>query len=404
MCRCIQEARVTLESVIVRLRSMSAACAARALLLSSMALSALACGPAPAAEALKVLAAADIRMCGVYPLLHACPPDRLGNVVQIAAGDETTYAVTSNGSVYQWGGLGAGVLRPQLIPWLSGVSQVATSGPGGNGTCALLGNSTVQCWTGPSGQSANPVGGLAAAAVQVSFSCARLSALLFWGTWVDGTVQCWDSGATTTLAFYRSDLASGLNFHCSAGFDGTVACWGTNSFGQLGLGNGSSGSATAQTIPGLAGVTRVFSGYAASSMFAVRADGSVMGWGFNDGVLGDGSTVVRTTPVPCPGYQGATQLSIGYLTSCAAFGNGAVACTGMNDHGQVGDGTRNFQAVPQTVSGLSSVVQVAVSDHHSCALDNAGNVYCWGGNDANQVGDGIATSTDRLHPVAVVGP
>ncbi len=91
--------------------------------------------------------------------------------------------------------------------------------------------------------------------------------------------------------------------------DGTVKAWGSNSYGQLGLGN-TSNQLAPQTIPGLSGVTAVSAG--GDHSFALLANGTVMAWGHNNnGQLGLGSVTNHYSPQPIPGLTGVTALAAG---------------------------------------------------------------------------------------------
>lgn len=144
----------------------------------------------------------------------------------------------------------------------------------------------------------------------------------------------------------------------------------------------------------------------------IAADGTVWCWGLNDhGQLGDGTTVLRSTPVQVVGFPAGTLDGIWVSPSggftCAAISepgfNHRAFCWGRNDRGQLGDGTTTERHVPTLVIGLDNIVfEVVPGQDHACAYSRGGTattefVRCWGANDHGQVGDG--TSTDRATPV-----
>ena len=176
-------------------------------------------------------------------------------------------------------------------------------------------------------------------------------------------------------------VSAGCNHALALRADGSVAAWGSNSFGQLGLGGMTSVAAIAagcdhslalradgtvmavgynafgQTnVPGsLAGVVQVAAG--ANHSGARLADGSLVLWGRNV----DGECNV-------PAGLGVTnQLALGGAHSMALRGDGTVACWGLNNFGQC--------TVP---AGVGSLVSVAAGCYHSVGLRTDGTVRCWG--------------------------
>ena len=85
-------------------------------------------------------------------------------------------------------------------------------------------------------------------------------------------------------------IAAGGNHNLALKADGSVAAWGDNTEGQLGIGNLSTGSLTPEGVSGLgsgAGIIAIAAGFEHS--LALKSDGSVLAWGFNqNGELGNG--------------------------------------------------------------------------------------------------------------------
>jgi hypothetical protein len=195
-----------------------------------------------------------------------------------------------------------------------------------------------------------------------------------------GLVACWGRlpggpgtpSAVAPLPVLRSGvegatlIASGTDHDCALlGFEGPVACWGDDTFGQLGglppAGEGGEGE------PEAAG-----EGGAAADDASAMDEGDAFGSG-RSGALSRvevGSDVI--------------ELVAGDEHSCLLGGEGRVSCWGRGDSGQLGDGGRSDRREPAEVvrrSGrpLAPVTSVAAGADHTCASLRDGRVLCWGG-------------------------
>jgi len=358
-----------------------------------------------------------------------------GGVAAIAAGDYHTCAMTSAGAAFCWGRNDHGQLgdetttnRSAPVPVTGFASGAAALDAGGHSTCAVTAVGGLWCWgynsygqvgDGTTTDRLAPVvvsglaSGVASVATGAYHTCARTSA---------GAATCWGynvygelgDGTTTTfrptpvavsgLGSGVAALAVGVYHTCALTSAGGAWCWGNNELGQLG-----DGSMTIRTVPtavsGLgSGVTAIAAGNYHTS--AVIATGGVWCWGWDDGgELGNGGTLLRTTPAVVVGVGGTPGqgLAVGSLHNCVIITGGSVSCWGGNSSGQLGDGTYVSRAAPSGVVGLGSgAVTVTAGDSHTCAVTGAGALSCWGYNYYGQVGDGT-TEAYRRSPVAVSG-
>jgi alpha-tubulin suppressor-like RCC1 family protein len=258
--------------------------------------------------------------------------------------------------------------------------------------------------------------GVVAVAAGESHTCALTDA---------GAVQCWgknDYGqlgdgssvdyslmpvTVTGMSSGVKAIAAGLGHSCAVTSGGTAKCWGSNLYGELGMGTSGSGMHTPTTVAGLtSGATSVAAG--ANLSCGTTSAGRVLCWGRNDdGQVGNGRSgtqALEETAVAVDGVSsGATAVSAGYGFTCAVI-SGAAKCWGNNFYLVLGNGEApGFSSpTPVAVSGLSSGVTAiaASSSDHACALTVAGAIKCWG-SAGGALGGG--NSDDAPTPIGVVG-
>lgn len=238
----------------------------------------------------------------------------------------------------------------------------------------------------------------------------------------DGAAYCWGNNADGRLGigvdFNRTwfvktpapvvglgsnmlQVATGSRAACGLLSNGTVKCWGDNSYGQLGNGT-TNDSLVPVAVVGLSNVKSLAVGMAYDHMCAVKQSGQVVCWGFNDrGQLGNGTTNHSSTPVNVTGLSSNVEtVFVGISTSCAIVA-GAAKCWGSGGSGQLGNGSFNSSSIPVQVSGLTSgVTDMALGGISTCAIV-AGAAKCWGSNNFGQLGNG--TLNTSLTPAQVYG-
>jgi len=350
----------------------------------------------------------------------------------ISVGESHACALVEGGGVVCWGDnfygeLGDGTTTSSPVPVrVSGLTDAIAIDAGWNHTCALLRSGEVRCWgdndDGELGDNTatrrrTPVAprgitdAIAVTASGTAFSCALLR---------DGTVRCWGTGGygelgdgrvTTTIVPVTvtgvSDavaIDSQGRHTCVLRATGGLLCWGDNEGGELGYGK--SGPNTLQSIPiAVVGITNAVAVSCGSShTCAILDGGSVQCWGANAGppLSGGIPWTISATPLPVAGIAGATALAAGLEHTCALLPAGQMACWGDNQSGELGDGSMTLSATPVSVHGAAGATQVAAAVQQSCALLGGGHVACWGSNTAGQLGDGTTTSSPV--PVSVVAP
>jgi alpha-tubulin suppressor-like RCC1 family protein len=277
-------------------------------------------------------------------------------------------------------------------PGICGVTACATvvSVAGGyDFTCAVLSDETVSCWgTNHRGQSGTPPN-LAQDDILVP---TRVPGL----TGVDKVV-------------------TGYAHACALMKDRTVKCWGSNGYGQLGLGTkDTQPHPLPETVPGLSNITSLAAGGGDTShMCAVAGGGNIWCWGANDygqlGVGTYGSTAGRLSPTQvcwtgsistssCNVLTSATSVAAGDFHTCVRLLSGAVVCFGSNGSGELGQ-VADGQAHPNPLTvggvnaGFTSATPVAAGESNSCAVLTDNTVKCWGRNTKGQLANGTNTSS-----------
>ena len=204
-----------------------------------------------------------------------------------------------------------------------------------------------------------------------------------------------------------TDVSAGDEFSCAVIEDGSVWCWGYNTYGNLG-----DGTTTERHEP--VRVTLLGGGFVTNAVAvdtgethacALTSDGAVWCWGGNDfGQLGDGTTAERHGAVAMTASGGAaiataTGVAAGDRVSCARVSTGRALCAGW----PVGDGTRKVRSRAVTVrkangTPLTGITAVS-ADEHACVRTSKGEAWCWGDNGYGQLGNGA--KQDRWHAVRV---
>ena len=243
--------------------------------------------------------------------------------IAIGAGAFHSCAVLEGGKVTCWGDDSNGQLGDGTA-LASGFTQVTG---GDSHTCAITTDGGVKCWgSNSSGQlgSNAPTGRAAVVVPGVTSVTAITSGSHFTCALAGGGVQCWGSNFRGSLGIGSSlgsmskpsaalGLASGIvavsaadTHACAVKMGGGVACWGSNSFGELGFPNPTEADHPID-VPALDSIRFVSLGgdaVAKDHSCAVTSANDVMCWGINgSGQLGRNATPLGG-PVPssrdCP--------------------------------------------------------------------------------------------------------
>src|SRR5687768_9770203 len=149
---------------------------------------------------------------------------------------------------------------------------------------------------------------------------------------------------------------------------GSVFAWGLNDRGQLGIGNFNTILSPVQVhgVGGAGQLIHIKAVSASRQSLALRSNGTVVGWGDNEeGEVGDGTNVEKTTPVAVKGVSSPTlenikTISAGRLTwkytehSLAVSADGRVFAWGANESGQLGNDSNTSSNIPVQVHGVAN--------------------------------------------------
>lgn len=390
----------------------------------------------------KVLTATEI---GILCLVCQTEARAEMSVPDLATGGAQTCATQPDGSLWCWGSngygqLGIGTTAAQTSPMQvlapSGGNAVAEVSAGQNHTCLRMNNGSLFCWgRNDSGQlgdgnttqrvSRAYVSTLGYTVVEVSagydHTCARTTGgkLFCWGSNARGQLGIGtDPSPRTTPTLVTlpgnavaAEVTTGTYFTCARSTDGSLYCWGDNTFGQLGLGDLTQRTSPVQvplaiqkSPPIFPPVAVKFAGVSAGERHtcAMSTDHKLWCWGYGSyGQLGNGTSGYSTSPqqVTVLGANVA-QLSAGHYHTCARESDNTLWCWGDNRAGELGIGNAPNQLNPIQVSALgATVAEVSAGNGYTCAHKTDGTLWCSGSNGSGQLGDG--TTTDRSTPVKV---
>jgi alpha-tubulin suppressor-like RCC1 family protein len=232
-------------------------------------------------------------------------------------------------------------------------------------------------------------------------------------------------------------VAAGGEHTCALLDDGTVKCWGRNSWGQLGLGDtmdrGDEAGEMGDALPTVdlgAGQVAMALGAGGGVTCAVLEAGTIKCWGSDAaGELGLGDLRPRggkpgemgdaLAPVELGTDRLAKAVTVSGAFVCALLVNASSKCWGYNDHGQLGLGDTDSRgdqpgemgdALPAVDLGTGrSPMAVSAGGGFTCALLDNAQVKCWGANtfldgqlglgDTNNRGDQPGEMGDALPAV-----
>lgn len=332
-----------------------------------------------------------------------CEAAGCNDAIELSLGTRHSCALRENRSFACWG-------EGSIVPVEIEGPRFVTIDSGAERTCGVTEGAGIACGSTrellegtATTTNVASVGGVAEqVSVGLDHACAVLSdgQVRCWGANTYYQLGVTGGARTTPVTSIRdaSEVRAGSEFSCARLRSGTVRCWGANYFGNLGNGRTDLASLPVD-VSGLTGVTSLSIGAQSLHACALRSDRTVWCWGSNsDGQLGVGDIENRSTPVQVMGLTDAVQVSAGFQHSCALRASGTVVCWGNGSDGRLGNGTSVRQPRPVTAT-VSDAVAVFAGYSHTCALRADGGVACWGDNEFGQLGDGSTRDSSAPTPV-----
>lgn len=196
-------------------------------------------------------------------------------------------------------------------------------------------------------------------------------------------------------------IVTGMAHSCALLGDNTVACWGNNTFGQLGAETTTENSTDPVQVTDLIDVAMLVAG--SYHTCALLTDyQTVKCWGKNDfGQLGNNTLVNSTIPVTVQNItRQIQQMSGGSFHTCILLEpdptdsqiESNVHCWGYNLYGQLGNMKIENSKTPTPIARKDPAdmediaIAIASGDLHNCVLLQDDRVKCWGFNGFGQLG------------------
>lgn len=257
------------------------------------------------------------------------------NWKQVACGGLSSLSVKTDGTLWGWGFNGGGQLGDNTTTNKSSPVQTVTFAKnwkqvsaGAVHVAAIKNDGTLWCWGGNKDNT--------------NFNS--------YGQLGDNTTVN-KSSPIQTIAYGTNwkTVSCGYYFTTAIKNDGTLWSWGLNDYGQLGDNTTSSKSSPVQTVAFGTSWKQVSAGR--SHTTAIKVDGTLWCWGYNSfyGQLGDNTTLPKSSPIQTITYGTNwknTCVGFASYTTTAIKTDGSLWCWGDNTKGQLGDNTRTSKSSP----------------------------------------------------------
>ncbi|CAH0559020.1 unnamed protein product [Brassicogethes aeneus] len=303
---------------------------------------------------------------------------------QLLGGEQTLFAVTTDGKVYATG-YGAGgrlgiggtdsVLVPTLLESIQHVfvKKIAVNS-GGKHCLGLSSDNDVYSWgEGDDGKLGH--------GNRTSYEIPKL--------------------VESLQGYEIVDVACGGAHSAAITSSGQLYTWGKGRYGRLGHGD-SEDQLKPKLVEALLGnrVIDVACGSGDAQTLCITDDDNVWSWGDGDyGKLGRGGSDGCKIPMKIESLAGLGVIKVecGSQFSVALTRSGSVYTWGKGDYHRLGHGNADHIRRPKKVAALQGkkIISIATGSLHCVACSDEGEVYTWGDNDEGQLGDGTTNAIHR---------
>jgi fibronectin type 3 domain-containing protein len=210
------------------------------------------------------------------------------------------------------------------------------------------------------------------------------------------TTQYWAVQGSESYTYLK--VGAGFSHSCGLTTNYTIRCWGGGAYGQAGNYNAINTASKVITDANFNIITDFMDisvGYYHNC--AIRSDGSVWCWGDNTYLaLGRSSPANSAVALPVSTFttNDALSLTTGNSFTCVLRKNGQVWCWGSNQQGELGLPSSLWASMKlyQIQNWTDARAVVSNSDStYACALrqdDSTNSLWCWGSNTYSQLGAG----------------
>jgi alpha-tubulin suppressor-like RCC1 family protein len=196
--------------------------------------------------------------------------------------------------------------------------------------------------------------------------------------------------------------------------DGTLWSWGLNDEGELGLGDANkfvpyppffifADRSSPVQVGFLQEWKKVFSGF--KNSFAIKNNGTLWAWGSNSfGQLGLGDFINRSSPVQVGVLSDWLDISVGPFHSLAVKSDGSLWSWGAGNAGQLGQGNSVVYTFSPVLVDSNNVWKSVHANGNtstgiSLGIKSDGTLWSWGHNSEGQLG--LGDTVDRSSPVQI---
>lgn len=321
----------------------------------------------------------------------------------LAAGKEASFAVTSSGASFAWGGdaygqLGFGRETVRTTPYRVADWRFVAVAMGSEHTLALRSDGTLWAWGdntyGQLGNGSNAKSGVPVA-VGSGFQALFAASSSSFGIKSDGTLWAWGRNADGQLGdgttSHRSSpvlIGSGFvtvapSYGCIFGIKSDGGLW---RWGACVDTPGVAGPPTSTRVPIQIGTDYASAAASETHVVAIKRDGSLWSWGRNfSGELGDGTKTRQ--PLATQVGTGFKAAAVGFYYTIALKTDGTLWSWGTNLRGELGRST-TASSDPTPAPIGSGYAGLASGFQHTVAIKSDGTVWTWGFNSKGNLGDG----------------